>query len=264
VVAETLCPPDTELDALLGEPARRAERPDEVAEALADARLADAQLLRALIDVVPGAVYRAHNVGAPDRLGPWRLTFASAQIEGLTGRQLPDLMSDAEGFRRLIHPQDVVAYWRDLEQCLVLGVPFRRTYRLVHPGGEERWVWEESRGVYDADGTLRAMQGFLSDVTERRRSEAARSDEARAAGVRTAARTFEHELRNVLAVTAGYSELIARDAALPERHQRRAAKAHRGAVEAARIIHQLVEVTTADPPAELDWGEHGRTLRVRD
>jgi signal transduction histidine kinase len=108
------------------------------------------------------------------------------------------------------------------------------------------------------------MQGFLSDVTERRRSEAAQSDEARAAGVRAAARTFEHELRNVLAVTAGYAELLARDETLPEAHQRRAAKAHRGAVEAARIIHQLVELTTADPAAEVDWGEQGRTLRVRD
>jgi signal transduction histidine kinase len=229
-----------------------------------EVHLADEQLLRALIEVVPGAVYRARNVGAPHRQGPWRLTFASAQIEGLTGRRLPDLLADAEGFRRLIHPGEAADYWKQLEDCLAVGMSFRRTYRLVHPAGEERWVWEESRGVYDADGTLLAMQGFLSDVTERRRHEAARSDEARAAGVRAAARTFEHELRNVLAVTAGYAELLARDAALPETYQRRAAKAHRGAVEAARIIHQLVELTTADSHRELDWGEHGRTLKVRD
>ena len=225
---------------------------------------ADEQLLRALIDVVPGAVYRARNEGMPDRLGPWRLTFASAQIEALTGRRLQDLLADPEGFRRLIHPQDAQEYWKQLEECLVAGVPFRWSYRLVHPDGEERWVWEESRGVYGIDGTVLAVQGFLADVTERRRSEVARSDEARVAGVRVAARTFEHELRNVLAVTAGYAELLARDETLPPAHQRRAAKAHRGAVEAARIIHQLVDLTTSDGTTELDWGEHGRTLRVRD
>src|SRR5687767_4402420 len=154
---------------------------------------ADEQLLRALIDVVPGAVYRARNAGAPQRLGPWRLTFASAQIEGLTGRRLDDLLVDPEGFRRLIHPLETEAYWKQLEDCLVAGMPFRWTYRLVHPDGEERWVWEDSRGVYDTDGTVLAMQGFLADVTERKLNEAARSDEARAAGVRVAARTFEHE-----------------------------------------------------------------------
>ena len=232
-------------------------------EQFADGHLADEQLLRTLIDVVPGAVYRARNVGAPDRLGPWRLTFASAQIEGLTGRGLAELLADPEGFRRLIHPLDAGDCWKQLDDCLVAGVPFRGTYRLVQPNGDELWVWEDSRGVYDTDGTLLAMQGFLADVTERKRNEAARSDEARAAGVRVAARTFEHELRNVLAVTAGYSELLARDESLPEAHQLRAAKAHRGAVEAARIIHQLVDLTTADPTSELDWGEHGRTLKVR-
>ena len=225
---------------------------------------ADEQLLRALIEIVPGAVYRARNAGAPTRLGPWRLTFASSQLEALTGRQRDELLDDPLGFRRLIHPQDAEAYGRQLEECLVAGVPFRGSYRLVHPDGEERWVWEESRAVYGADGLVLAVQGFLADVTERRRTEAARSDAARVAGVRAAARTFEHELRNVLAVTAGYAELLARDESLPEGHQRRAAKAHRGAVEAARIIHQLVDLTTTDATSELDWGEHGRTLRVRE
>lgn len=224
---------------------------------------ADDQLLRALIEIVPGAVYRARNAGTPDRLGPWPLAFASSQTVELTGRQLEDLMSDAEGFRRLIHPHDADAYWKQLEECVVAGVPFRGTYRLVRPDGVERWVWEQSRGVYDLDGTVLALQGFLADVTARRQNEEARSDEARMAGVRSAARTFEHELRNVLAVTSGYDELLARDELLPEASKRRAAKAHRGAVEAAHIIHQLVNLTTADASDELDWGEHGRTLKVR-
>ncbi len=83
---------------------------------------------------------------------------------------------------------------------------------------------------------------------------------ARLAGVRVAARTFEHELRNVLAVTCGYAEMLAQDESLTEEQRRRAARAHRSAREAARIIQELVDVASSD---EIDWGVYGRTLRVR-
>lgn len=221
---------------------------------------ADEQLLRALIEILPGAVYRARNAGFPDRLGPWPLVFASSQTAHMAGRTTEDLLADPEGFRRLIHPEDTAAYWCGLEECLVAGTPFRASFRLVQPDGSERWVWEESRGVYDAEGRILGVQGFLADVTERRRTEAERSGEARLAGVRVAARTFEHELRNVLAVTCGYTEMLANDASLSDVQRRRAAKASASAQEAARVIHQLVDVATSD---EIDWGAHGRTLRVR-
>ena len=221
---------------------------------------ADEQLLRALIEILPGAVYRARNAGFPDRLGPWPLVFASSQTAYLAGRTGEDLLADPEGFRRLVHPGDAQAYWSGLEECLVSGTPFRASYRLVQPDGGERWVWEESRGVYDAEGRILGVQGFLADVTERRRNEEERSGEARLAGVRVAARTFEHELRNVLAVTCGYTEMLATDDSLSDANRRRAAKASASAQEAARIIHQLVDVATSD---EIDWGAHGRTLKVR-
>ncbi|HEU5318783.1 MAG TPA: PAS domain-containing protein [Chloroflexota bacterium] len=221
---------------------------------------ADEQLLRALIDILPGAVYRARNAGFPDRLGPWPLVFASPQTADLAGRTSEDLLHDTEGFRRLIHPHDAEAYWSGLEECLVAGTPFRASFRLVHPDGSERWVWEESRGVYDTDGHILGIQGFLADVTERRKTEAERSGEARMAGVRVAARTFEHELRNVLAVTCGYAEMLAGDGTLPEAQRRRASRAAASAHEAAQIIRQLVDVATSE---EIDWGAHGHTLRVR-
>jgi signal transduction histidine kinase len=101
------------------------------------------------------------------------------------------------------------------------------------------------------DQLLPALNVDLTDAVYR----------ARLAGVRVAARTFEHELRNVLAVTCGYTEMLATDESLPGDQRRRAAKANRSAREAARIIQQLVDVATSE---EVDWGAYGRTLRVRD
>ena len=46
------------------------------------------------------------------------------------------------------------------------------TYRIRTRSGEEKWVSDRSVGVYDAGGELRALEGFVTDITtETRRAE---------------------------------------------------------------------------------------------
>ena len=79
-------------------------------------------------------------------------------------------------------------------------------------------------------------------------------------GVLLAARTFEHELGNKLAITVGYAEMLARDPALPPRLQERAAHILRGAREATEIIRQAMEITSVEMS---DWGPVGnRTIKL--
>ena len=224
--------------------------------------LADQQLLRSLIETLPGTVYRARNAGYPNALGPWPLVFIAGQCNALTGFDPETLAGDGDRtFTRLIHPADRAAVEKQVAKEVGRGAAFHISYRIRHAGGGERWVWEQGRGIYDAEGLVLGMQGFVADATDGRRDEHARSEEARLAGVRLTARTFEHELRNLLAITAGYTEVLLKDPALPERSRRRAERAHSCVMEAATIIRELVDAVSL---AETNWGEaHGTTLAVR-
>ncbi len=55
------------------------------------------------------------------------------------------------------------------------GVPARRayrtTYRVTTKQGEERWLWEQGQGVYGSGGEMLALEGFVTDLTELRRTQ---------------------------------------------------------------------------------------------
>src|SRR6266542_4550692 len=88
------------------------------------------------------------------------------------------------------------------------------------------------------------------------------ADKAHLEGVLLAARTFEHEIGNRLVTTVGYAELLARHPDLPEKLQRRAARAHQSAKEAMGIIRQVLALTEPERAARMritDWGETGKT-----
>ncbi len=44
-------------------------------------------------------------------------------------------------------------------------------YRIVTASGEEKWVWQQGVGVFSPDGELQSLEGFISDITERKRAE---------------------------------------------------------------------------------------------
>ncbi len=57
------------------------------------------------------------------------------------------------------------------------GEPFVLNYRLRTATGAERWVWEQGQGIFDAQHQLLALEGFITDITERKRAELALESE---------------------------------------------------------------------------------------
>jgi signal transduction histidine kinase len=56
--------------------------------------------------------------------------------------------------------------WNGVQSAVQEDRPFQLTYRLTLPGGE-KWVWEQGQGVSAPDGELIALEGFVTDITER-------------------------------------------------------------------------------------------------
>ena len=131
--------------------------------------------LETLMSNLPGMVYRCENDPG------WPMTFVGGECEQLCGYTAAEL-EDGEVVwgEEILHPDDRERAWNAVQSALGDDEPFELTYRIRDREGETRWVWERGRGVYDADGDVLALEGFITDITERteRERELARFERA--------------------------------------------------------------------------------------
>ncbi|GAB7013052.1 hybrid sensor histidine kinase/response regulator [Halolamina salina] len=121
--------------------------------------------LERLIDTLPGMVYRCRN--EPD----WPMETVEGEVEELTGYDAEALeRGDVVWGEEVIHPADREEMWERVQSSIDDRGTFEVNYRIRTRDGETRWVWERGRGAYE-DGELVAIEGFITDVTERERRE---------------------------------------------------------------------------------------------
>lgn len=121
--------------------------------------------LAALMSNLPGQAYRCLN--EPH----WPMVFLSQGALTLTGYTAKQLMAGRPGYGELIHPEDRDVVWEHVQQALAEHRQFQVTYRIRPASGAEKWVWEQGCGVYDADGRVRWLEGFVTDVTQQKLAE---------------------------------------------------------------------------------------------
>ncbi|HPT19280.1 MAG TPA: ATP-binding protein [Methanothrix sp.] len=123
--------------------------------------------LATLMGNLPGMAYRCKN----DRQRTMK--FVSDGCLELTGWQPADLLDNrCRSFADLIHPGDQNYVWNEVQEALAEKRPFRLTYRIrIHSG--TKWVWEQGQGIFNDRGELIALEGFISDITERKLAEEA-------------------------------------------------------------------------------------------
>jgi len=140
---------------------------------------------RLLVENLPGVVYRRRN----DALAP--MLYVSDAVESLTGYSREAFLEGGVTFASLCHTDDRATYDADIERSVIGRHAFHLVYRLRHQSGDWRWVEEHGVGVY-RDGELETIEGFISDINDRRLAERrteARKDRTHA----TIARQLIHE-----------------------------------------------------------------------
>jgi PAS domain S-box-containing protein len=122
--------------------------------------------LSTLMSNLPGLVYRCRN----DR--DWTVEFVSEGCLPLTGYAPSDLIENRTiSYGTLIHPDDQQSVWNNVQAALQERKPFQLVYRIITASGEEKWVWEQGQGIFSPGGVLLALEGFVTDITERRQAE---------------------------------------------------------------------------------------------
>ncbi|GEM_PF-441380 len=136
---------------------------------LAEDQMAESQrTLSTLLSNLPGMAYR--RSGARKR----SMELVSQGCFDLTGFQPEQLVGEgAVLYDALIFAEDRELVDAEIENAAVNRQPFQIIYRIRDASGEERWVWEQGRWVYDQEGRALALEGFIADITDRKQAERA-------------------------------------------------------------------------------------------
>jgi diguanylate cyclase (GGDEF)-like protein/PAS domain S-box-containing protein len=123
------------------------------------------RLLETLLANLDGMVYRRREDES------WAMEFISEGCLALTG-YLPEdlLMNQLVSYEQLIHADDRHMVRARIAESLAQQSRFEIEYRIVRADGQLRWVWERGVGIFNPDGSVDALEGFIQDITERKES----------------------------------------------------------------------------------------------
>ncbi|WP_462324540.1 PAS domain S-box protein [Desulfoplanes sp.] len=121
-----------------------------------------------LLGNLNGMAYRCLN----DK--DWTMEFISRGCLDLTGYPVTDIKKNSRlSYNDLILPAYRERVWTQCQKKLQNHEPFEIEYEITTASGKNKWVWEKGCGVFDDKGKLQHLEGFVTDITERKRMEQA-------------------------------------------------------------------------------------------
>ncbi len=193
------------------------------------------ETLVALVNSLPGMMYRCRN----DR--DWTMEFVSSGSLGVTGYPPETFVAPATiDFASIQHPDDRAPVWDAVQAAVAEHRSFAVTYRILPRGGDYRWVWEKGEGVFDQDGNLLWLAGYITDIDALKCSEAALAQREA---------LISEQAAEIEALSAPILEIAAGVLVLPVIGQLSAARGARlreqllAAVARARATAVLVDIT---------------------
>jgi len=121
--------------------------------------------LTTVMSGLPGMAYQCLN----DL--DWTMMFASEGCKRLTGYEPEAFISGRIHYAFLIHHHDVGRVWEEIRGKLQRKLPFESIYRIRTEDSGDKWVWEQGRGLYTPDGSLIAVESFVTDISDIKQTE---------------------------------------------------------------------------------------------
>lgn len=117
--------------------------------------------LYTLMSNLPGMAYRCKNDA------DWTMEFVSKGCFELTGYNDYEIeQNKLISYGKLIHPKFFVYVQNEVDKALASKKYFEIQYIIIDRKGTERWVWEKGQGIYDENGEVYAIEGFINDISQ--------------------------------------------------------------------------------------------------
>jgi len=122
--------------------------------------------LLTLMGNLPGMAYRCKNDV------DWTMLFVSEGCYELTGYHSNELINNKLiAFGELIVPEFRNKVDETIQKALQSGTHYLLEYQIKTSSGEIKWVWEQGSGFFDQEGHLNALEGFITDITQKKKAE---------------------------------------------------------------------------------------------
>ncbi len=110
-------------------------------------------------------------------VGSWDWDLASGELSWddrllrMFGYEPDEFTSTIDGFNERLHPDDLPRVTRALEETIAGRAQYAEAFRVLLPGGDQRWISAVGRTLLDEHGAVVRIIGAASDVTEQRAAE---------------------------------------------------------------------------------------------
>jgi PAS domain S-box-containing protein len=159
------------------------------------------RMLSTLMGNLPGMAYRCQYDEE------WTMDFISDGCRKVTGYTPEELTeSDLLSYSDLIHTEDRRSVADEVRRGVEGRDQFHTEYRVIAKDGTVRWLWEQGCPVYGDAGEMVGLEGFITDVTNRKR---AQENERLANWKLTLLGDLtRHDVLNRVTMLSGYLQLI--------------------------------------------------------
>lgn len=184
------------------------------------------RMLSTLMGNLPGMAYRCLNDG------DWTMDFISDGCRSITGYAPQEIVgNESLSYNDLIHPDDRKSVADEVNRGILAKDQFHVEYRAIAKDGAIKWLWEQGCPVYDSKGDLVGLEGFIADVTARKKAQ----ENVRLANWKLTllGDLTRHDVLNRVTMLSGYLKLVENYA--------RDEKVHRYVEKATLAAHSISE-----------------------
>lgn len=116
-----------------------------------------------LLQNLPGMAYRCNY----DR--EWTMQFVSEGCLKLIGYKPESLLHNRDlSFNEVISPQYREFVWEEWRRVVQAKTVFKAEYQIITAEGECKWVYEQGQPIYDQNGNVKALEGLIIDINDRK------------------------------------------------------------------------------------------------
>jgi PAS domain S-box-containing protein len=102
----------------------------------------------------------------------WPVRYVSANVTKELGYTPEEMKQKDFVYTDIIHPQDKEEVFREVEAYIKKKqLSFEQSYRLRHKNGEYRWFYDFTHLLFDEDGVLLSMRGYMFDQSEMKKTQ---------------------------------------------------------------------------------------------